>query len=229
MYTKFLNVLKDVYLFKNIEINELNNMLNCLKPKVITYKKKEYITIEKDDFNGIGIVIYGEVAVIKENAAGNRVIILKLREKNIFGEMIAFSDKNKWPASVIADTDCVILFLPSAKIIGNCSNMCIGHRNLIQNMLKIVSNKALNLNRKIEYLSLKSIREKVSTYLLEQYNLKKQDKFVIPLKRSELAEFLNIPRPSLSRELVKMKGEGIIEFSKSTFTITNIKGLKEEI
>ncbi|WP_066500888.1 Crp/Fnr family transcriptional regulator [Abyssisolibacter fermentans] len=229
MYTKWLNTLKKVKLFENIEVDELNRMLICLKPKIESYQKKEYITLAENEYTGIGIVLQGEVIVTKENAAGDRVIMAKLKENSIFGEMTAFSNNNKWPATVNASTDCTILFLPSDKIVGNCPRMCIGHKILIKNMLKLVSQKGLALNRKIEYLSMKSIRTKISVYLLEQYNIVRKNKFMIPLKRNELADFLNVSRPSLSREIIKMKDEGIIDFYKSSFEIIDIEALKLNI
>ncbi len=229
MYAKWLNVLNQVKLFENIEAEGLNVMLNCLSPKIVSYKKKEYITIEGDEFTGIGILVQGEVIVTKENVAGDRVIISKISEGNLFGEMIAFSGKNQWPATVIASTDCTVICFPSDRILGNCPRMCIEHKLLIQNMLKIVSKKALKLNRQIEYLTIKSIRTKISTYLLEQYHIVGKNMFIIPLKRNELAEFLNVSRPSLSRELIKMKDEGIIDFDKSTFKILDMVTLKANI
>ncbi|SHH38785.1 Crp/Fnr family transcriptional regulator [Tepidibacter thalassicus] len=229
MYTKWLNKLKNVKLFENIELDELNRMLICLKPKIAYYKKKEYITIAENEFTGIGIVIQGEVVVTKENAAGDRVIMAKLKENSIFGEVIAFSNDDKWPVTVIASTDCIVLFFTPNKILGNCPKMCIGHKLLIQNMLKIVSQKALELNRKIEYLSMKSIRSKISAYLLEQYSIVGRNKFTVPLKRHELAEFLNVSRPSLSREIIKMKEEGIIDFYKSSFEIIDVDLLKSNV
>ncbi|SKC79294.1 Crp/Fnr family transcriptional regulator [Maledivibacter halophilus] len=229
MYTKWIGLLTDVELFKNIGKEELTSMLMCICPNVVSYKKKESITMSENDFDGIGIVVEGEVIVTKENAAGNRVIMAKLKEGDLFGEIIAFSGYNKWAATVIANTDCTILFLPPEKILGNCPKMCPGHKLLIQNMLKIVSRKALGLNRKVEYLSIKSIRGKIATYLLEQYNKYGEQTFMVPLKRSELAEFLNVSRPSLSREICNMRDEGIIDFYKSSFKILDIKALQKNI
>lgn len=229
MYTKWLNTLMKVKLFENIEVNELNKILLCLKPNKVFYRRKECITIAQNEFTGIGIIVEGKVMVTKENVAGDRVIIAKLNEEHIFGEIAAFSDQEKWPATVIAVTECTVLFLPTEKILGNCPKMCIGHKLLIQNMLKIVSQKALHLNRKIEYLVMKSIRKKISNYLLEQYYKIGKNKFIIPLKRNELAEFLNVSRPSLSRELMKMKEEGIIDFYRSSFEIRDFAELKINI
>lgn len=229
MYTKWMSLLERVKLFEDIEKDELAKMLMCINPNVVSYKKKECITISENKFDGIGIVVEGEVIVTKENAAGNRVIMAKLKEGDIFGEIIAFSDYNKWAATVIANKDCKIIFLPPDRIVGNCPNMCSGHRFLIRNMLKIVSQKALGLNRKTEYLSIKSIRGKISTYLLEQYKKYGEQTFMVSLKRSELAEFLNVSRPSLSREICKMRDEGIIDFYKSSFKIIDLKALKTSI
>lgn len=227
MYKNYLNVLKKAKLFENIGVDELNNMLMCLKPKVASYKNKEYITRAEEQFIGIGIVIHGEAIVAKETLSGDRTIMTKLNEGNMFGEMIAFSKMDKWHVTVIATTDCTVLFFPSDRIVENCPKMCIGHKLLIQNMLKIVSQKAIGLSRKIEYLSMKSIRNKISTYLLEQYKINKKNKFVVPLKRNELAEFLNVSRPSLSREIIKMRDEGIIDFYKSSFQINDIEELEK--
>ncbi len=229
MYEKWIKTLKRVELFKDFEIDELNKMLMCICPKITSYKKKEYVTIAENRFTGIGIVLEGEVIVTKENAAGNRVIMAKLKEGDIFGEMMAFSGYNKWAATVVASTDCTVIFLPPEKIVGNCSNICRGHKLLIQNMLSLISKKALGLNRKVEYLVIKSIRRKISVYLLEQYNKTGRFTFIVPLKRNELAEFLNVSRPSLSREIIKMKEEGIIDFYRSTFKIIDIEGLKASL
>jgi len=226
MYSKWMNLLLKVELFKDIEKDELSKILLCLGPRIKAYRKKEYITIQRDDFSAIGIVLDGEVIITKETLAGDRVIMARLDKGNIFGEIAAFAS-NKWLATVVADTDCTILFLPSNKIVGVCPKMCLGHRALVQNMLKIVSQKALILNKKVEILSLKSIRKKVTTYLLEQYFMENSSSFEIPLKRNELAEYLLVSRPSLSRELIKMQEEGIVEFHKNSFKILNLEALKK--
>ena len=229
MYTKWINSLTKVVLFKDLDKDELIKTLMCIRPNIATYKKKEYLTISGEEFIGIGIIVEGKVIVTKENAAGDRMIMAKLEEGDIFGEMIAFTKYKKWPATVIAETDCTVLFLSSDKIIGNCPSTCPGHKFLIGNMLTLISQKALGLNRKMEYLTIKSIRGKISTYLLEQYNRRREQTFMIPLKRNELAEFLNVSRPSLSREMIKMKDEGIIDFYRSSFKIIDLEALKASI
>lgn len=229
MYAQWMPTLKKVKLFEGIEQNELSSMLCCLRPKIVSYDKKDFITVEDHPFTGIGIVISGEVLVTKEDSAGKRLVLAKLKPSQMFGETVAFSGNNHWLATVIAATDCTVLFFTPDVIVGSCPKMCVGHKSLIYNMLKIVSEKALDLNRKIKYLSIKSIRTKISEYLLEQYKISGKTKFTVPLNRGELADFLNVSRPSLSREMIKMKDEGTIDFYKSAFELNDIKTLKSYI
>lgn len=228
MYTQWINLLLKVDLFKHIEVDELNKILLCIRPNIKSYKRKEIITMEKSDLIAIGIILQGEVIITKETLSGDRVFISRMGVGDIFGEVAAFAS-NECLETVEAEADSVILFLSSDKIIGVCSETCSGHKRLIQNMLQIVSKKALLLNKKVEILSLKTIRKKISTYLLEQYNKNNSFSFSISLNRNELSEYLVVPRPSLSRELVKMQEEEIIDFHRNSFKILNLEKLKESL
>jgi CRP-like cAMP-binding protein len=117
--------------------------------------------------------------------------------------------------------------LKREKIIGECRNVCPWHRMLIQNMLRIISEKALILNRKVEYLTIGSIREKISKFLLEQFKVTGKTTFTLPMNRKELADFLNVSRPSLSREMSRMRDEGIIDFHMATVKIIDLEKLKK--
>lgn len=226
MYSEWIDLLARTDLFNNIEKSEINKILGCSNPTIRRYKKGEFISIEKSEFTGIGLVLEGKVILTKETLAGDRLIISNIKVGEIFGEISAFVDEN-WLETVTARTDCQIMFISPDRIVGMCPHMCTGHRILIQNTLKIVSQKAFTLHKKVEMLSLKSIRNKISTYLLEQYYIKEKETFEIPLKRNELAEYLNVQRPSLSRELANMKNEKIIDFDRNAFTISDPELLKD--
>lgn len=219
--------LSDSPLFKGISNHELNLMIQCLQPKVYTYKKNSYITIGGEPFTGLGVLLSGEAVIIKENVAGGRNVLTTLTTGNIFGEMIAFSSKQDWPASVFAQTACSVIFLAPDKITGNCANACVGHAQLIKNMLSILSEKALLLNRKVEYLTISSMRRKISIYLLEQSQLSGKQVFTLALNRNDLADFLNVSRTALSREMGRMRDEGFIEFYRSSIKIHDIETLRK--
>jgi len=226
MFTKYFNTLSKTDLFKEIAPDELHTMLECLQPKIRNYYKNDYIIIAGDTFEAVGVVLKGKATVSKENAAGDRSVMTRLEPGDIFGEIVAFSTQSTWPATVQAEEACTVFFLPRGKIIGECPKMCNCHRVLIRNFLKIVSERALLLNRKVEYLTIKSMRGKISVYLLEQYQKTGNPNIILPLNRNQLADFLNVSRPSMSRELCNMRDEGVIDFHLTAFKLLDILALK---
>jgi CRP-like cAMP-binding protein len=101
-----------------------------------------------------------------------------------------------------------------------------GCESILKNFVSILSNKILMLNKKTSILSFKTIEEKVASYILEEYKVKKQTTFNIPLSRKELAGYLNIPRPSLSRAMGVMKECGVIDYYQNTIQILDLEGLE---
>ncbi len=49
----------------------------------------------------------------------------------------------------------------------------------------------------------------------------------LSMNRQEMAEFLNVARPSLSRELMSMHREGLLEVSGRSIRVKNLKALED--
>ena len=223
------NNLADSQLFKGIEKDNLLALLKCLKPQLRKYKKNDFIAIAGDRFPGLGIMLEGEASIIKENVAGKSTIIDIIETQDMFGEVLAFSGIDAWNVTIEALEPCKVIFISSERIISECQNVCPWHNRIIFNMLNILSEKALILNKKVDYLTMVSLREKICTYLLEQYHKTGSPIFMLSMNRKELAEFLNVSRPSLSREMSRLRDEGIIDFHMSTIKIVSLDKLKRTI
>lgn len=226
MLDVYIDVLKKNRLFEGIGTSDLKSMLNCLNPKIRDYNKNDYIALAGEKFDNIGIIVKGSAAVVKEDVNGNRVIMTLLKAGDMFGEMAAFSSRPVWPANVHVQERCTVYFIQSSKIVGTCSNACLWHTILIQNLLKVISEKALMLNRKVEYLTIKSMRGRISAFLLEQYKKTGEAIITLPMNRNELADFLNVSRSSMSREMCRMRDEGIIDFHLTKVKILNVEALR---
>ncbi|HHY78645.1 MAG TPA: Crp/Fnr family transcriptional regulator [Clostridiales bacterium] len=226
MYEKWLDKLAVCPLFHGIDRQELNNMLHCLKPRVEKFEKNEFIKMAGDEFEGMGVILSGSAAITKENSIGDRIIVAVVEPGDLFGEMMAFSSEKKWLATVIAQELTHVMFMLPDIILGECEKLCKSHKLLITNMLRIVSNKALMLNKKLDYLTKKSIRGKISSLLLDHYNRIGTLSFMMSLNRNEMADYLNVSRPALSRELCKLRDEGVLDFYKSSVVIKDLEALK---
>lgn len=120
------------------------------------------------------------------------------------------------------------MFLPQTLFYRKCSNCLPGHQLVIKICSRFWPQQATLLDRKIDYLTAGSLRCKVSRYLLEEYhkNGSPDHPFPISLNREALAEYLDVQRPSLSRELIRLKEEGYIDYHRSTFRLLDVKALE---
>lgn len=223
---KWIPILSTHPLFMGIPDQEIERFFDCLGFRVKTFPKGELLALEGDSIKNIGIILSGEVMVHRESPTGERIILTRLKEKGMFGEVAAYT-KGIWTASAIATKNSEILLFSPQAIFGFCPKACDTHQILIKNMLHIVSQKALVLHEKVEMLSLKSIRKKVCRYLLRRYESVHDLSFTIPLKRQELADYLQVTRPSLSRELMAMKEDGLINYKGNRFELLNLAQMEE--
>lgn len=221
---KYFNILKENPLFWGIAQNELEGMLKCLSAKSEDFRKNEILYMMGDKISRVGIVVQGSVQIVKEDILGNRNIISRAEIGEIFGEAFACAGVQHIPVTVTASSDCTIIFIDYKKVVSTCSNSCIFHHRLLENMLGILARKNIMLNNKIQHISKRSTREKALSYLLYQAQNQGKSTFKIPFNRQEMADYLCVDRSALSNELGKLRDEGIIDFNRNEFTISVPEG-----
>ncbi len=217
----YTSVLKNCALFRRMSEKETEQLVKCLDAQVRSYQEEDYIFLAGDEINTVGIVLSGVVEVMKENLAGNKHILAFLGPADMFAEGIVCTVRRISPVTVRVKEDARILFIPYERIIKSCGNSCEFHISLIQNMMVVLGEKNVNLNRKLELLTLKGMREKIALFLLNEAGERGSSMFQILLNRTELADYLNVSRTSMCRELARMKEEGLIDFYGSSFKLVN--------
>lgn len=211
--------LKKCPLFAGIAENDLKTLMDCLSAKTIAVKKDEVIFAVGDRPEYIGIVLEGSIHVVQEDFWGNRVILAAANAGDLFGEAFSCAETVNFSVSVIAQSNGFILLIDGRRILTTCSSACIFHNQLIRNLMQIIATKNIFLTRKMEYLTKKTIRERVLAYLSECALAAGESSFVIPFNRQELADYLSVERSALSSTLSKMQDEGTITFEKNRFTL----------
>ncbi|MHC1740522.1 MAG: Crp/Fnr family transcriptional regulator [Anaerolineaceae bacterium] len=212
-------------LFSGIPEIELQAALESVSIRVQKYSRSEIIAFEGDPCTSIGILLFGELSIQKLLPSGNKIVIDSLQAGESFGEVVVFSDHANFPASIEAVEAAQIAFISKENVMLLCN---LSPRFLL-NFVGLLSNKILMLNRKVKSLSLQSPRQKTINYILEQFH--QQSSLLIKCEdsRFEMAEKLGLPRPSLSRELSKLRARGWIDFDGRTIKILNLEALNENL
>lgn len=130
----------------------------------------------------LGAVLEGKVQIIREDEDGARTILAGAGPGELFAEAFACAGGATLPVSVLAMTPCEVLLIEPGRIATGCAATCACHSRLIANMLTVLADKNLFLNRRLGHLSKRSTRDKLLSYLEEQA-AGRADEFAIPFTR----------------------------------------------
>ncbi|HZK40192.1 MAG TPA: Crp/Fnr family transcriptional regulator [Atribacterota bacterium] len=213
--------LKQCILFKDMNYVDIDNFLKVSNFTIKKYLKGNLVVLEDSTCEELGILRKGLLEVQSLYPSGKSLTLNRLESAEIFGEIILFSKSNKFPSTIKAIEDSEIMFIKKANLM-NCLSNC--HR-FMENFLTLLSDRLFMLNKKIKMLTMENIRQKIGDFLSEEYKKQKTLIIKVPLSRQEMAEHMGIQRPSLSRELSKMRKEGIIEFDKEFIVIKDLDDL----
>jgi len=202
-------ILQGNLIFNNIEDEDVNKMLTCFQAKKIKYKKERTIMNNIGKSDTIGIILNGTAELVRYDYNGNRTIIEVLRTNNIFGNL--FTRDSDFELSVVATSECEILFINYESILKRCNKSCPYHNTFLNNVIQILAEKIVKANERIEIITKRTTREKLLGYfsLLSKRNGSKT--ITIPFSYTDLADYLSIDRSAMMRELKYLKEEKIIE------------------
>ena len=206
-------------LFEGIHPSDMDGMFGCIGYHIRSFEKGEIIAFEEENINHVGVVLEGAVDMIKEDIWGNRTMLVRTYPQDVFGETFACGEESASLVTFAAVQDSRILFLPFNRVMHTCSHACQFHQTLVENMVRLIARKNRELMRKVEVVSKKSLREKILAYLSIQSQTQGSSRFEVPLGRVEWAEYLCADRSALTRELAKMKEEGLIDYRKNWFSV----------
>ncbi len=211
----FPDVLKRCPLFYGAEDSELERIVKLAGTRIIAVKKNQTILSEGEPAKLLGIVLSGAVRIVREDYYGNRSILAEISPADIFAESFVCTGASRLPVSAVAAEDGSVMLLDGKKILENSK--------VTGNLLKITAEKNLLLNRKIEIISKRTIREKLLTYLSYRAAEQGSDEFTVPYDRQALADYLETERSALSAEISRLRKEGIIECERNRFKLLSVK------
>ena len=206
-------------LFRGMTETEISNALQVLEAREKNFQKSETLLIAGTITERMGLVLEGSVTIESNDVWGNRTIISHVGKGQVFAETYALLENEPMLVDVTASEDCRILFLRSGRIQSLKSSLEPWTLKYVTNLLTISMHKNLILSGRSFHTAPKTIRGRVMAYLNSVSLQKHSREFDIPFDRQQLADYLNLERSALSKELGKMQRDGLISCRKNHFII----------
>ena len=217
-----------IHLFRDISREEIEKMFRCSKTVERSFEDGSYVFRQGETPKNLFLILEGSVMISKDFASGKRDVLFVVGQGDVFGEMYLFADARTYWYDAIAQEKVKLLEIPWEFFYCFCSNACEHHRMITKNMLEIQSEKNFAMTRKLHLLSGTTLRERIALWLTEQADADSAGTHIVRLamNREELADYLGTTRPSLSRELMKMQQEQLIETDRNTIKIVDRDALE---
>ena len=214
-----IEFLKNSMIFHGMSDEDVADSLRFLEANEQNFRKGATILHAGDITDKLGLVLQGSVTIESDDVWGNRTILSNADSGEIFAETYALLDGEPMLVNVVANEDCRILFLRIGSLKRLQNNMEQWTIRLVTNLLIITTHKNLVLSSRSFHTAPKTVRGRVMAYLNSVSMQKHAREFNIPFDRQQLADYLNLDRTALSKELGKMKNDGLIDYYKNAFKI----------
>ena len=165
------------------------------------------------------VVLEGTVQMIKEDIWGEKSIIANLGVGSVFAENFLGQLGDRSAVSYFVASDSEVLMLPLGRTLFDSDTSSKASQRLMCNIVSILADNNTRLIEKTEILCKKTLRSKILAYLEQEARNHGCRSFTIPFNRTDLANYLDADRSALTRELARMKEEGLIDFTKNSFEL----------
>ena len=211
----YLELIKQAALTKSLASEEIIFYISEGSFRITTYCKNNIVHFVGETCSKLEIILAGKVTVERIDESGNLMTIAEFLSGEILGGNLLFSKNPHYPMTITTKHPTVILEINKDRLFQLFSD----NHEFLKNYLEFVSDHATILGDRIKHYVNKTIRESIMCYL--DYERKKQNSNNIKLgiTKKALAEKIGVQRTSLSRELAKMRNEGLIKFDAESIKI----------
>lgn len=213
--SEYADSLASTKLFRDYPREDLEAILRSGSCRIRSYAKEQVIHLQNDPCEEVDMVLKGKVVAQRIDAEGNSLNVAVMNDKEFLGENLVFATRNRYPMTIVAAKDATILSIPKMMIL----TLCQDDPSFTSAFLTAISDKTGMLTDKISSMALPGIRQRIMAYLEKETRRQGTRTVYLTETKKEMAENMGVQRTSLSRELNRMKQEGIIDFDIHTITL----------
>ena len=205
-------------LFAGMTREELEEAMSALHPRRESYTRNQVILQAGYHVEDLCVILAGSVRMESIDGLGGRSIATFHRQGNVFG-LVSGTLGKPMIAAAVANEDCKILLLDRAALDAPRSHWRPWLYLITRNLLTITCRKNEMLAGRGMLLAPKRARDRITAYLNSLYREKGELEFTIPFDQQQLADYLNLDRSVVSKELNKLKREDQLWFNRNHFIL----------
>lgn len=211
-----IDILRNISLFSAIKESDLEKLIagNHINKK--HYSKGVTVHNANETCRTLDIVLSGSLVAFSLSTNGSATTMFEFSQESVIGANLLFGENHSYPFNIYCLTDCQIIHIDINAVLEFLHDY-----NFTLHYIKSISQNSQGINQKIAMFTQRTLRENILHYFKQEAIIQKSSVILLPMSKRQLADYLGVQRPSLFRELKKLKEEGIIEINNRTIAIKN--------
>lgn len=202
-------------LFRGITPERLFADLEEISFHTRSYKKGEILAQQGAVCNRLVILSKGSVRGEMIDYSGRLIKVEDIAAPRAIAPLFLFGEENRYPVEVTANEPTEVIELPKSSVL----RLFRKNEQFLENYMNLSANYARTLSDKLFFMSFKTIRQKLASYLLRLYKQQQQTHITLDRSQQELSDYFGVSRPSLARELAHMQEDGLLIADRKHITI----------
>ena len=216
-------VLLSASLFRGLAPEEVILFMKEARCRTEGFPRGAILISQGDGVSAAGVLLAGKIKAYRLDRQGEEHLQSVLGPGSMFGDMLMATDNGKSPVTVEVTEEARVLFVPFESIMAAPGEF---GDQLRVNLLHELSARYWALNRKVRYLSERSLRGRIALFLLDAARDQGGPTFTLPMTREAMASLLGVNRSALSRELSRMEKDGLLAVYRGSFRLLDREGLE---
>ena len=210
-------------LFRGISEEEARELFVNRQYQIKHFRPKDIVGIQGETCNHLMIVLDGMVQAQMVDYSGRLIVMAEISAPYAYAAAFIYAEQNELPVTVVAQKESEILFIRKEVFL----EILQRNKQVLHNFLTFISNRSKFLTDKIHFLTFRTIKSKISDFLLKRSNQVNSLVVILDQTQQELADMFGVARPSLARTFKEMENEGLILIDRKKITLVDLPKLKK--
>ena len=209
-----IDILTQQPFFHSIDKKVLKDLVSSKDIFQHSYNKGMTVYDQYSDCHGMDIVVFGKLIAYSLSNKGSETIVFEFNKGDVIGTNLLFGEQIKYPMNIYSTIDCSLFHISRYAV-----SQLLKDYNFVMQFVKSLSLNSQGMKKKIAMYTQKSLRDNLKDYFTALATSQEKSIISLPVTKKELADYFGVQRPSLFRELKKMKDEDLIDIENRTISL----------
>ena len=200
----------DIYempLFKGGNKDTIEKIMHDFPSRYVQYKKGDTIAMQGSACRSLYILCEGSVYAKMISEEGKELTLDTLSAPDVLASSFIFSTEGIFPITILANSNCSLWIVNKESILRIIKEDSL----VMRNYLTVISDHSVFLSKRLNEFALQTLSSRIISYIQQNGAIQ---------NLQEAAFILGVARPSLSRAILQLVNQGLLQKENKGYTLT---------